>query len=136
MLEILIIILSNTFIVENFLNLSFKGNRRSTSITTIAIVHCETKPFRWHIWMQNPAQNKVSDMNFQICLELVLIHSKWSKLVPEHPLGPKKHFLITKHPQCNFNKFFRNSKFAAQNEFLAFSSKQAQKTRFGGQVKI
>ena len=96
--------------------------------------HCETKPFRWHIWMQNPAQNEVSDMNFQICLESVLIHSKWSKLVPEHPPGPKKRFLTTKHPQNNFNKFFQNSKFAAQNEFLAFSSKQVLKTRFGAQV--
>ena len=86
--------------------------------------------------MQNPAKNEVSDMNFQICLESVLIHSRWSKLVPEHPPGPKKRFLTTKHPQNNFNIFFQNSKFAAQNEFLAFSSKQAQKTRFGGQVKI
>ena len=101
----------------------------------IKIIHWETKPFHWHIWMQNPAQNEVSDMNFQICLELVLIHSKWSKLVPEHPTGPKKRFLITKHPQKNFNKFFQNSKFAAQNEFLAFSTKQALKTRLEGARK-
>ena len=101
---------------------------------TATAYHCETKPFRWHIWMQNPAQNEVSNINFQICLESVLIHSKWSKLVPEHPLGPKKRFLTTKHPQNNFNKIFQNSKFAAQNEFLAFSSKQTLKTHFGGQV--
>ena len=110
----------------------------STTSDDILIIikfhHCETKPFRWQIWMQNPAKNEVSDMNFQICLESVLIHSKWSKLVPEHPPGPKKRFLTTKHPQNNFNKFFQNSKFAAQNDFLAFSSKQALKTRFGGQV--
>ena len=98
--------------------------------------HCETKPFRWRIWMQSPAQNEVSNMNFQICLESVLIHSRWSRLVPKHPPGPKKRFLTTKRPQNNFNNFFQNSKFADQNEFLAFSSKQAQKTRFGGQVKI
>ena len=69
-------------------------------------IHCETKPFRWQIWMQNPAKNEVSDMNFQICLESVLIHSRWSKLVPKHPPGPKKCFLTTKRPQNNFNIFF------------------------------
>ena len=99
----------------------------SSEISTFSF-HCETKPFRWHIWMQNPAQNEVSNIKF-FSSKTFLMHPSLSThgshtTICDHPT----------HPKTNC-KFFERSKFLPQIHFWKIDCLTRLNQRLGGPRK-
>ena len=63
--------------------------------------------------------------------KMLLIHPRWSRMVPKHPPDPRGCFSTIRTPQKKFGEFFEKSKFQLQNAFFAIGCFTNLKKAFG-----
>ena len=70
-------------------------------------------------------------MIFLICLKMLLIHPRWSRVVPKHPPDPRSCFSTIRTPRKNLVNFLKSRNFSSKMHFLLLAASQAWKKAFG-----